>query len=171
MAFVLAVPFAAAALIVMSHPRPNQREGATIVSAVVLFLLNTTLVPRVLAGEPLALTLAEPVAGLPLRLEIEPLGMTFALVASFLWIVNSVYSIGYMRGNAEKHQTRFYVCFAVALGSTMGIAFAGNLFTLFVFYELLTLSTYPLVAHKGNEEARAGGRTYLVILLGTSIGL
>jgi multicomponent Na+:H+ antiporter subunit D len=171
LAFVLAVPFAAAVLIIMSDPRPNQREGATLVSALVLFLLNASLLQMHLAGEPLVLTLAEPVAGLPLRLEVEPLGMTFGLVASFLWIVNSIYSIGYMRGNAERHQTRFYVCFAIALGSTMGIAYAGNLFTMFVFYELLTLSTYPLVAHKGDDSARAGGRTYLGILLGTSIGL
>ena len=76
-----------------------------------------------------------------------------------------------MRANQEQHQTRFYVCFALALGSTMGIAFAGNLFSLFMFYELLTLSTYPLVTHKGDDNARAGGRTYLFILLGTSIGL
>ena len=73
--------------------------------------------------------------GLQLAFEVEPLGMLFALIASGLWIVNSLYSIGYMRGNDEAHQTRFYVCFALALAATMGIAFAGNLFTLFVFYE------------------------------------
>jgi multicomponent Na+:H+ antiporter subunit D len=170
-AFVLAVPCAAAVLIVMSDPRPNQREGATLVSALVLFALNVSLAPRVLGGARPGLVLAEPLDGVPLAFEVEPLGMIFALVASFLWIINSVYSIGYMRGNAERHQTRFYVCFAIALGATMGIAFAGNLFTLFVFYELLTLCTYPLVAHKGDDGARAGGRTYLMILLGTSIGL
>ena len=97
--------------------------------------------------------------------------MLFALIASGLWIVNSLYSIGYMRGNGEAHQTRFYVCFALALAATMAIAFAANLFTLFVFYELLTLVTYPLVTHHGTTEARQGGRTYLGILLGTSIVL
>ncbi len=167
----LAVPFSAAVLIVMSDPRPNQREGVTLVAAAALFLCNASLAPRVMSGETPRLVLAEPVAGLPIALQAEPLGMTFALVASLLWIVNSVYSIGYMRGNGEGHQTRFYVCFAVALGSTMGVAYASNLFTLFVFYELLTLSTYPLVTHKGDENARAGGRTYLTVLLGTSIGL
>ncbi len=77
--------------------------------------------------------------------------MLFALIASGLWILNSLYSIGYMRGNQEAHQTRFYVCFALALAATMGIALAGNLFTLFVFYELLTLITYPLVTHHGTQ--------------------
>jgi multicomponent Na+:H+ antiporter subunit D len=97
--------------------------------------------------------------------------MLFACIASGLWIVNSLYSIGYMRGNDEKKQTRFYMCFTVAISSAMGIAFAGNMFTLFVFYEVLTLSTYPLVAHKETEEAKQGARTYLGILIGTSIGL
>ena len=169
--WILAVPFAAAVLIVMSDPRPNQREGVTLLAALTLFVLNALMLPRVLAGDELVLHVAEPVAGLPIMLSVEPLGMMFGLIASFLWIVNSIYSIGYMRGNEEKHQTRFYLCFAVALGSTMGIAFAGNLFTLFVFYELLTLSTYPLVVHKGDANARAGGRTYLAILLASSIGL
>ena len=95
--------------------------------------------------------------------------MLFALVASSLWVVNSIYSIGYMRANDEPRQTTFYVCFAVALGSTIGIAFAKNLFTLFLFYEALTLSTYPLVTHKRNEEAIRAGRIYLVLLLGTSL--
>jgi multicomponent Na+:H+ antiporter subunit D len=78
---------------------------------------------------------AEPLPGLPLAFRVEPLGMLFALIASGLWIVNSVYSIGYMRGNAEQHQTRFYVCFALAIAAALGVAFAANLFTLFLFYE------------------------------------
>lgn len=96
--------------------------------------------------------------------------MTFACVAALLWPLNSLYSIGYMRGNQEQHQTRFYICFAIAIASTIGIAFAGNLLTLFIFYEALTLSTYPLVTHKGTEEAKQAGRLYLGILVGTSIG-
>ena len=99
----------------------------------------------------------------------EPLGVLFALLASFLWLVTSVYSIGYMRGHGEAHQTRFYACFAAALGSTMGVALAGNLFTLFIFYELLTLTTYPLVTHSGDAAARRAGRVYLGLLLGSSV--
>jgi multicomponent Na+:H+ antiporter subunit D len=97
--------------------------------------------------------------------------MVFALIASGLWIVNSLYSIGYMRGNQEPRQTSFYVCFALALAATLGIAFAGNLFTLFLLYELLTLVTYPLVTHKRDEAAIAAGRVYLMILVGGSLVL
>ena len=107
--------------------------------------------------------------GLKIGFEVEPLGMLFVLLVSFLWMVTSVYSIGYMRSYHERRQTSYYSYFAVALGSVMGIAFAGNLFTLFIFYELLTLSTYPLVTHSGDNAAREAGRTYLGYLLGTSV--
>src|SRR5690606_16108763 len=106
-----------------------------------------------------------------LALHVEPLSLLFALLASALWIVTTVYSIGYMRGNKERRQTRFYTCFAIALAGAMGVAFAANLLTLFVAYEVLTLSTFPLVAHKGDQAAERGSRTYLLVLLSTSIGL
>ena len=166
----IAVPLVGAVLIWMSRDHPNQRETVTLVTAVALFALVASLFPEVMDGARPAALLVETLPGLPLAIEVEPLGMLFALVASFLWIVTSVYSIGYMRGHGEKNQTRFYVCFAIALSSAIGIAFAANMFTLFVFYEVLTLSTYPLVTHAGTEEARRGGRVYLGVLLFTSIG-
>jgi len=116
------------------------------------------------------LVLAPLVPGIALELVVEPLGMLFAMVAAFLWLVTSIYAIGYMRVHHEENQARFYACFAIAIGSTMGVAFADNLVTLFVFYEALTLSTYPLVTHAGTPEARRAGRVYLGTLLGTSIG-
>jgi len=167
----LAIPLVGAVLIALCGRWPNLRESVTLATAVLLFLTVISLVPQVAAGERPTAELIEMLPGLPLAFEVEPLGMLFGLVASGLWIVNSIYSIGYMRGNDEKNQTRFYVCFALALASTMGVAFAGNMMTLFVFYEALTLSTYPLVTHKGDEAAKQGGRTYLGILLSTSIGL
>ena len=138
-------------------------------SATGLFLLVYSLLDGVLHGARPGIDLIEPLPGLKIGFQVEPLGMLFALLASFLWIVASVYSIGYLRRHREWHQTSYYNYFAVALGSAMGIAFAGNLFTLFIFYELLTLSTYPLVTHAGDTAARQGGRKYLGYLLGTSI--
>jgi multicomponent Na+:H+ antiporter subunit D len=163
------VPLAGALLIALARRRPNLREAATLLTATVLLGCVLRLLPAVLGGERPGLVLFSVMPGLELAFVLEPLGMLFALIAASLWIVNSVYSIGYMRGNGEANQTRFYVCFALALAATMGIAFAGNLFTLFVYYELLTLVTYPLVTHQGTDSARAGGRVYLGLLMGTSI--
>ena len=165
----LAVPLAGALLISATARRPALQEAVSVVTAVALFGLVVSLAPAVVAGETPRVALFDIVPGLPIAFALEPLGMLFALIASFLWIATTVYSIGYVRANKEGHQTRYYVCFAVALGSTIGIAFAGNMFTLFLFYEALTLSTYPLVTHSGTEEARRAGRTYLGILLSTSI--
>ncbi|NQW11513.1 MAG: monovalent cation/H+ antiporter subunit D family protein [Alphaproteobacteria bacterium] len=166
----LLLPLVGSVLIALTGGRPNLREAVTLVTAGLLAITVYALLQDVLAGGQPAVTLIEVAPGLPLVLEIEPLGMLFACVASGLWIINSLYSIGYMRGNGEQHQTRFYICFAIAIASTMGIAFAGNMFTLFIFYEILTLSTYPLVAHKGTEDAKRGARVYLGLLIGTSIG-
>jgi len=165
----LAIPVAGAIGIAACHRAPNLRESVTLAAAAGMFGVVLTLVGPVLEGSRPALFVLEALPGIGIAFRVEPLGMLFALVASALWIVNSIYSIGYMRGNKEQHQTRFYVCFALALACTLGIAFAGNLLTLFLFYEGLTLVTYPLVTHHGDDEARRGGRVYLGVLLTTSI--
>jgi multicomponent Na+:H+ antiporter subunit D len=166
----LAVPASGAVLIALTGRRVNLRDGLMVATAVALFVTVLQILPAVLVGERPAVTLFELLPGLNMAFEVEPLGMIFSLVASGLWVITSLYAIGYMRGTKERKQTRFHACFAVALFSVMGIAFAENMFTLFIFYEVLTLSTYPLVAHKGNREAQNGARTYLGLLLGTSIG-
>ena len=167
----LIVPATGAAGIALAGRWPNLREGVTLAAAALLFACVLGLLPAVLAGGVPQLFVLEMLPGIALGFRVEPLGMLFALVASGLWIVNSVYSIGYMRGNDELHQTRFYVCFALALAATMGIALSANLLTLFLFYEMLTLVTWPLVTHHGDAEARRGGRLYLGFLVGTSIAL
>ena len=165
------VPLVGGLLLPLFHRAPNLRESVTLATSAKLAFLVWSLLPHVLAGGRPEVTVYKVVPGLELAFKVEPLGMLFALVAGSLWIINSIYSIGYMRGNNEPRQTSYYVCFAVAIGATMGIAFAKNLFTLFVFYEALTLSTYPLVTHKATPEAMRAGRVYLVLLLGTSMVL
>jgi len=150
---------------------PNARETATLLTAGTLAWTVWGLVPEVMKGGRPSLTLGEVVPGIDIAFSVEPLGMLFAALASSLWIVNSIYSIGYMRGNNEPNQTRFYIYFAIALAAAIGIAFADNLFTLFLFYEILTLSTYPLVSHKGDAKTVRSARVYLGVLLTTSIGL
>ena len=168
---VMLLPLLGVVGIVAARRYPDLREGVTLVTASLVAIMVVIMASRFLSGEKFALTVAEPLPGITIAFKIEALGMLFALVAGLLWVVTSIYSIGYMRSHDEKNQTRFYAAFAVAIACTMGIAFSDNLFTLFLFYELLTLSTYPLVTHAGTTEARQGGRVYLGILLGTSIGL
>ncbi|MFT5707922.1 MAG: multicomponent Na+:H+ antiporter subunit D [Oceanospirillaceae bacterium] len=163
------VPVCASGLIVATGKNENIREGVTITSALVLIYLVANLYSGFTAGQVISAFWWELLPGLTISFEVEALGVLFALIASFLWLVTTIYAIGYMRAHQEKNQTRFYCCFAVAIAAVMGIAFADNLFTLFVFYEVLTLSTYPLVTHTGTEKAIKSGRVYLSILLGTSI--
>ncbi|CAG0975096.1 NADH-quinone oxidoreductase subunit L [Burkholderiales bacterium] len=165
----VSLPLAGAALIALARRSPDAREGATLVTGVALFATVASLIAPVQAGLRPSVALVEMLPGMPIAFTVEPLGLLFALVASGLWIVNSLYSIGYMRANEERNQTRFYVCFAGAIAATMGVAFAANGLTLFLFYEMLTLVTYPLVTHHGTEEAKRGGRVYLGVLLSTSI--
>jgi len=170
-ALALIIPLIGALGIALTSSVPNIRETVTLVTSVLLCLNVFSILPAIMNGVEPTVVLVNLLPDIALTLKVEPLGMTFAAVASTLWIINSIYSIGYMRGNNEPRQTGFYICFAIAIAATMGVAFSGNLLTLFVFYEVLTLSTYPLVTHKRNAEARKGGRIYLGILIGTSIGL
>ncbi len=171
-ALSLAIPLTGAAgIAIAGRINDNLRETVTLVTAVALAITAWSLIPDLMAGARPHLKLVEILPGIDIAFEVEPLGMLFAALASGLWIVNSVYSIGYMRGNKESKQTRFYVFFALSLAATMGIAFSANLFTLFLFYEALTLSTYPLVSHKGDEKTVRSARVYLGVLLLTSIGL
>ena len=163
------LPLLAVIGLVLSRNKPNLREGITISTGLIVFYFVLNLYADLQQGSIISVKWWHILPGLQLSFNIEPLGMLFALIASFLWPITTIYAIGYMRGHNEKNQTRFYICFAIAIGSVMGIAFAGNLFTLFIFYEILTLSTYPLVTHSGSEAAKKGGRTYLGILLSTSI--
>ncbi|MFQ5743390.1 MAG: monovalent cation/H+ antiporter subunit D family protein [Acidobacteriota bacterium] len=167
----LSLPLIGALLVSMLGKWPNVREATSLVTAAALFAVVASLVPSVQAGGRPAVRLIEVMPNLWIAFKVEPLGMLFALVASGLWIVTTAYSIGYMRAHKEANQTRYYVSFAVAIAAAIGIAFSANLMTIFVFYEALTLSTYPLVTHSRTEEAMRAGRVYLGILLGTSVAL
>ncbi|MEH6442399.1 MAG: proton-conducting transporter membrane subunit [Oceanospirillaceae bacterium] len=165
----IVVPLLASILIVITGKHANVREGVTIVSAIMLIYIMTQLYTGHTSNNQISAFWWELMPSLNVSFVIEPLGLLFALIASFLWLVTTSYAIGYMRVHKEQNQTRFYCCFAIAISAVMGIAFSANLFTLFIFYEVLTLSTYPLVTHAGSEKAKKSGRVYLGILLTTSI--
>ena len=157
--------------IVSSGRNPNLREGWTFLAGIIKFGLVVSMLPLVLGGTVIEYTLIEVLPGLAIQFRVDPMGMLFALVSSTLWIVTSAYSIGYMRGLNEHSQTRYFAFFAVALSATIGVAFSANLFTMYLFYEMLSLATYPLVTHHQDDEARISGRKYLSYILGTSIAL
>jgi multicomponent Na+:H+ antiporter subunit D len=143
----------------------NLREFWTIAASILKFAIVISMVPFVLKGRILEYTIITLTEGVSFQLRVDQFGLFFGVLASALWIATSVYSIGYVRGLNEHAQTRYFFNFAVCLSATMGIAFAGNLLTLFMFYEVLTVATYPLVAHKETEDAIMGGRKYLAYTL------
>ena len=165
----LASLLAVVPIVVFGERRRNAREVSTFVAGFLKFAFVASMIPAVLGGKVLEFTFVKLAPGVALEFRVDGLGLLFALVASSLWIATACYSIGYMRGAKERNQTRFYAFFAVSLCATLGVAFSGNLLTLYLFYEMLSLATYPLVTHHQDKGARSGGRTYLTYLLFTSI--
>ncbi|WP_029896771.1 monovalent cation/H+ antiporter subunit D family protein [Desulfohalovibrio reitneri] len=156
---------------ILSARGPNIREAWSFTAAALLFGLVLSLLPQVLDGATPTVLLAPVIPGAPLALRVDAAGMLFALVASSLWIVTTAYAIGYTRSLNKKSQTRFYTFFALSIFAAIGVAFSANLLTMYLFYELLSFSTYPLVTHGQDEEAKKSGRKYLTYIVGTSIGL
>lgn len=163
---LLAVP-----LIVLSNKKPNLREFWTFLAAVAKFLIILSMLPVILKGNQITFTIAQVLPEIGIKLKVDAFGILFALVSSFLWIITSAYSIGYMRSLKEHSQTRYFCFFAVSLSATIGVAFSANLLTLYLFYEILSFATFPLVAHHQDTKARNSGRKYLLYIVGGSIGL
>jgi multicomponent Na+:H+ antiporter subunit D len=160
------VSLVASGLILLSGRRPNLREAWTFIAAGLKFVLVLSMVPMVLRNGAVESARLELLQGLALHLRADLFGLIFALLASGLWVLTSLYSVGYMRAGHYGHQTGYFASFAVCLSAAIGIAFAANLLTFFIFYEVLTLATYPLVVHDRTDEAIAAGRKYLVYTLG-----
>ena len=154
-----------AALILFSGKRPNIRETWTLLGSAALFWMVLSMTSAVLMNGPIQLTWFDLFPNIGFAFRVDALGLIFATTSSCLWILVSIFSIGYMRSLKEHAQTRFYFSFALALLGAIGIALSANLVTLFIFYEILTISTYPLVAHEESPEAIAAGHKYLAYLL------
>lgn len=163
--FAILVSLIAVIPIILSSAKPNLREFWTILAAVIKFGLVLSLLPGAIEGKSVELHLIDLAPGLPLALNADPMGVYFAVIASGLWIFTSFYSIGYVRGAGEHKQTRYFASFAVCLSATIGIAFSANLLTFILFYEMLTIATYPLVIHNEKKEAINAGRKYLAFTL------
>ncbi|MBZ9604286.1 monovalent cation/H+ antiporter subunit D family protein [Phyllobacterium chamaecytisi] len=164
----VAVAGLAALAILLLNNREKLRDVVSPLAAIAMFAIVVSMAPTVLAGGTIDLHLFEILPGIDFAFRVDALGMVFATVSSLLWIVAAIYSIGYMRHLNEHAQTRFFACFATSLAAAVGGAFSANLFTLVIFYEVLSLVTYPLVYHHEDEEGWAGSRKYLVYLMGAS---
>jgi multicomponent Na+:H+ antiporter subunit D len=167
----LGTPLAAAGSALIFARMRDVRDTVTVVAALALTSICAALLVETTLGRPPEMRLAEPIPGLAIFFRLEPLGALFAAMASALYLLNSLYSIGYMRARREPRQGRFYACFGLAMCAVSGVAMAGNLFTAFLFYELLTFATYPLVTHKGDETSRRAGRLYVLLLGGSAAAL
>ncbi len=150
--------------------RKNQdlREGVSFAAAAMAFAAVISMVPAVLDGAVWTYHLVTFFPGVSITFAVDGLSCIFAVVATFLWFFATSYNIGYMRSLKEHAQTRYYFCFAVSIFGAVGVAFSGTIATLYLFYEVITVFTYPLVAHHQDEEGYHGARKYLVYLMGTS---
>lgn len=164
LAITLIAPFA----ILAAKGDENRREGVSFIAAALAFVAVLSFIPSVLAKEVPEFTLFTILPGVTVRFAVDGLGIIFALIATFLWGLATSYNIGYMRSLKEHAQTRYYFCFGIAVFGALGVAFSANVFTLYLFYEVITVFTYPLVAHHQDKEGFFGARKYLVYLMGTS---
>ena len=171
MLLIVGLPTIAAIMMPIAGKYPNLRDSISLLVGSLVVWHVWSLWHAFQIGDVPPITLTEIMPGLAIAFALEPIGMIFAGVSSTLWVITTLYAIGYMRGNHEVNQTRFFACFALSITCATGIALSANLLTTFIFYEAMTLLTYPLVTHSGTAEARRSGRVYLGILMGTSIGL
>jgi multicomponent Na+:H+ antiporter subunit D len=168
---VFLLPFIGALLIYLFGKTESIRNLIVITSAALLPVFMLSLAYRFLEGEILGLVLLPFLENTNIGFNIEPIGLLFACIVSVLWPFTALYSSQYMQENGYENLVRFFSWFSISIGCALGVAFSNNLITLFIFYELLSLCTYPLVAHKQDSQSKAKARIYLAILLGTSLAL
>ncbi len=162
------IPLATAIAVLATDRWPNVRESCSVIGAVLTFAFTMTLVPAVIGGGVYTLHLFELLPGASINLRVDGMSLLFAGISSFLWILAGFYCVGYMRGLDEHAQTRFYVCYAATIFAAVGVAFSGSLLSLYLFYELVSIFTYPLVMHHQDGAAYDGSRKYITYLMVTS---
>ena len=140
----LIIPLIATLGVMFRGDNENIREGISSVSSILLLLVVGSMVPAVLKGNTLFFHMFTILPGVTIALRADSMSMIFAIVASSLWTIAVFYSMGYMRSLKEHAQTRFNACFALAIFGAIGVAFSDNLFTMYLFYEIVSICTYPL---------------------------
>jgi multicomponent Na+:H+ antiporter subunit D len=163
------LPCVTAVAVVAARRVSRLTEALLGVGAVATFGVVVAMFLALRDGRELTTELGELIPGLAMTLRADGMAMVFAMLAGVLWVLASGYAVGYLRGDDAAHRTRFYAFYALCLGTAFAVALAGDLFTFFIAYELLTISTYPLVTHNGDAAAVAAGRRYLAYLVGGGV--
>ena len=164
-------PLIAPLLIYIFKSNQNIRDSIGVIGSLISFYATINITTELMNGSRPELFLFNIFNDLSLSFKVTPLGSVFGLLCSGLWILAAIYSIGYMRGNNEKNQTRFYIFYSLSIFGALCVAWSSNLLVLFIFYEFLTFATYPLVVHKETEDSIKASRLYLGILVGSSLML
>ena len=164
-------PLIAPLLIYIFKSNQNIRDSIGVIGSLISFYATINITNTLMNGLSPELFLFNIFNDLSLSFKVTPLGAVFGLLCSGLWILAAIYSIGYMRGNNEKNQTRFYIFYSLSIFGALCVAWSSNLLVLFIFYEFLTFATYPLVVHKETEDSIKASRLYLGILVGSSLML
>ncbi|MBT8328877.1 MAG: monovalent cation/H+ antiporter subunit D family protein, partial [Desulfofustis sp.] len=138
----LLIPLIGSIFVMLLGKDENLRETISSVSSIALFVVVCSMIPTIFAGQTLYYNLFTILPNVTISLRADPMSMIFAMVASSLWTIAVFYSMGYMRGLNEHAQTRFNACFAIAIFGAIGVAFSDNLFTMYLFYEIVSVCTY-----------------------------
>ncbi len=147
----------------LDESRRGLRTSLNLFGAITKMVLVLIMILGIQQGHSFAVHLAL-LPGLELVLRADPLSALFVALSSTLWLLTTIYAIAYLEDSPNR--SHFFGYFSLCVTVTIGIALAGNLLTFLFFFEMLTLSTYPLVVHRGTAEAMAAGRVYLIYTLG-----
>ena len=168
---VLGAPVLQALLVMVIPKPPGLRDLIHIGFSLFAALCAAYLVNAVAHGETARIVLARPLPNVDLAFAIDPLGALMAVVLTGLGVLHAVHAAGVARAKQEKAPARLLAFIALSMAGVTAVAFSANLFSLFVAYQALALAAFPLVAHRGDEEARPAARAFLATLLASSIGL
>jgi len=145
-------------ILAMPKAHPKIRKWLCLLGSVITFAVVMVMLPGILDGNVYNIKLASVVEGLDIRLTVDTLGYYFGLVLAFMFLMATAYSIGYI----DHKENRFFAFMALCESFLIGCAFSGNMFTYFIFYELMTFGSYPLIIHEETAMARRAGYKYLV---------
>lgn len=155
-------------LLILNNPiKSGHHERLMEIGTECLVLVNSFLVAFLIVstgGRSGNLVLFRLYGQLTVMFKLDLMGSVFAGLVSFLWPLATLYSFEYMKH--ESRRPMFFAFYTMTYGVTLGVAMAGNLVTMYLFYEMLTFVTLPLVLYPMTKEAARASRQYLYYSIG-----